>query len=213
MQRNYMMSMLAALSIPMMAGAQSSAAKCAPDNVGLKLPAGFCASMFADTLRGARHLVFAPNGDVFVSTIGRGKAGVVGLREMNHSGQADTRQQFASGFVSSEVALFDGYLYTEALPPGPPGAAGGGRGGPQPPIAILRYPLKAGELVPSGAPDTIVSGLPGQPGHSTRNFVITREGAMYVNVGSMTNSCQSEDRKKGIPGVNPCTELETRADI
>jgi glucose/arabinose dehydrogenase len=138
------------------------------------------------------------------------------LRETNHSGQADSRQSFATGFTSSEVALFEGYVYTEALPPRPPAAAGapaGGRGGPQPTIAILRYPLKAGELVPSGAPDTIVSGLPGLPGHSTRNFVITREGVMYVNVGSMTNSCQSEDRKKGIPGVNPCTELETRAGI
>lgn len=215
MQRKYMMSMVAALSIPTMVGAQGSAAKCL-NNAGITLPNGFCASIFADTVRGARHLVFAANGDVFVSTMGRGTGGIVALREMNHSGHADTRQQFASGFVSSEVALFDGHLYTEALPPRPPaaaGAPGGGRGGPQPTISILRYPLKAGELVPSGAPDTIVSGLPGMPGHSTRNFVITREGVMYVNVGSMTNSCQSEDRKKGIPGVNPCTELETRAGI
>jgi glucose/arabinose dehydrogenase len=210
MQRKYMMSMLAALSIPTMVEAQGAGAKCAPDNVGLKLPAGFCASMFADTLRGARHLVFAPNGDVFVSSQGRGTGGIVALHDMSHSGQADMRQSFATGFTSSEVALFEGYLYTEALPSRPPGA---GRGGPQPTIAILRYPLKAGELVPSGAPDTIVSGLPGMPGHFTRNFVITREGVMYVNVGSMTNSCQSEDRKKGIPGVNPCTELETRAGI
>jgi glucose/arabinose dehydrogenase len=206
MQRNYMMSMLAALSIPAMAAGQASGAKCAPDNVGLKLPAGICASIFADTVRGARHIVFAPNGDMFVSSQGRGAGGgVLVLR-------GDTRQSFASGFRSSEVALFDGHLYTEALPPRP-AAAGGGRGGPQPTISILRFPLKAGELAPSGAPDTIVSGLPGEPGHFTRNFVITREGVMYVNVGSMTNSCQSEDRKKEIPGANPCTELETRAGI
>lgn len=213
-----MISMLAVLSIPAMAGAQASAAaKCAPDNLGLKLPTGFCASVFVDTLRGARHLVFAPNGDVFVSSQGRGAAGgVVALRDTKHSGEVDTRQSFASGFTSSEVALFDGYVYTEAFPPRPPapaGAANGGRGGPSPTIAILRYPLKAGELTPSGAPDTIVSGLPGAPGHTTRNFVITKEGVMYVNVGSQTNSCQQSDRVKESPGVNPCTELETRAGI
>lgn len=208
MQRHSLMSMLAALSIPAMVGAQ--VAKCAPDNAGLKLPAGLCASIFADTLRGARELVFAPNGDAFVSSLGRAGGGVIALRDANHDGQADKREQFASGFVSSQVALFDGYLYTEAFPPRP---AGAGRGGASPTIFILRYPLKAGELSPSGAPDTIVSGLPGLPGHSTRNFVITRDGVMYVNVGSATNSCQEADRKKASPGVNPCTELETRAGI
>src|SRR5207302_11073121 len=73
--------------------------------------------------------------------------------------------------------------------------------------------LTAGELAPSGPPDTIVAGLPGLPGHRTRNFAITSDGAMYVNVGSNTNSCQSEDRKQGVMGKNPCTDLETRAGI
>jgi glucose/arabinose dehydrogenase len=36
---------------------------------------------------------------------------------------------------------------------------------------------------------------------------------MYVNVGSGTNSCQTEDRKPDVPGINPCAELETRAGI
>jgi hypothetical protein len=32
---------------------------------GLQLPDGFCASVFAEGAAGARHLVIAPNGDVF----------------------------------------------------------------------------------------------------------------------------------------------------
>ena len=36
---------------------------------------------------------------------------------------------------------------------------------------------------------------------------------MYVNIGSRTNSCQVEDRRKDSPGANPCTELDTRAGI
>jgi glucose/arabinose dehydrogenase len=34
-----------------------------------------------------------------------------------------------------------------------------------------------------------------------------------VNVGSRTNACQRDDRKLESPGIDPCTELETRAGI
>ena len=120
MQRRLLITLLTVLTAPAVVAAQSSGAGCAPDNAGLKLPAGFCASIFADTVRGARHLVFAPNGDVFVSSQGRGAGGVVALRPNASGGQPESKQ-FATGFTSSEVALFDGYLYTEALPSRPPG--------------------------------------------------------------------------------------------
>lgn len=207
MRRDFLVGAVAVLSVPVLAAAQAGA-KCSPDNAGLKLQPGFCASIFADTIRGARMMAVAPNGDMFVASTGRGNGGVLALRELNHSGRADEIQQIESGFTSNHVALFDGYLYAEGRPP-----ATGGRGGPQPTVSIVRYPLKAGELIPSGPIDTIVSGLPGQPGHFTRNFVITKDGVMYVNVGSATNSCQVKDREKGSPGANPCTELETRAGI
>jgi glucose/arabinose dehydrogenase len=212
MRRDLMISAVAILSIPALASAQAAAAsKCAPDNVGLKLQPGFCASVFADTLRGARQLVVAPDGDVFLASQGRGTGGVFALREQNHSGHADVIEKFASGFSSAHVALFDGHLYTEALPPLPAGQRGGARPGRV--SAILRYPMKAGELTPSGPADTIVSGLPVDSGHITRNFAITKEGVLYVNIGSATNSCQTKERTKDSPGVNPCTELETRAGI
>ena len=209
MQHRVLITLLTTLATSAVGAAQGTA-NCAADNAGLTLPAGFCASIFADSVRGARHLTVAPNGDVFVSSQGRGSGGVVALRP-TAGGSADTPKQFASGFTSSEVALFDGYLYTEALPARAPGVTVA----PGTPsfIAIVRYPLKPGELIPSGPPDTIVSGLPGAPGHSTRNFAITREGAMYVNVGSQTNACQIADRKKDSPGADPCTELDTRAGI
>jgi glucose/arabinose dehydrogenase len=206
MQRRLLITLLTTMAAPAVVAAQGAGAGCAPDNAGLKLPAGFCASIFADTVRGARHLVVAPNGDVFVSTQGRG-GGVIALRP-TESGQPESKP-FATGFTSSEVALFDGYLYTEALAARAPGVTVAP--GTPSVIAIIRYPLKPGELTPSGPPDTIVSGLPGAPGHSTRNFAITRDGVMYVNVGSSTNSCQATDRKKDSPGIDPCTELDTRA--
>jgi glucose/arabinose dehydrogenase len=50
------------------AAANAPAKGCDADNGGLKLPAGFCASVFADSLGHVRHLVVAPNGVVYVNT-------------------------------------------------------------------------------------------------------------------------------------------------
>src|SRR5690242_3947271 len=41
---------------------------CADDNGGITLPPGFCATVFADNIGHARHLVVAPNGVVYVNT-------------------------------------------------------------------------------------------------------------------------------------------------
>jgi glucose/arabinose dehydrogenase len=206
MRRDLALSILTLAATPLLAVAQANATGCAEDNAGLKLPVGFCAGIFADTVRNARHMVVAPNGDLIVSMQGRG-AGIVILRDTKKSGHADLQRQFASGFTSSEVALFDGHLYTEQRP------VTAGRGGGPSDVAIVRYPYKPGDLAPSGPPDTIVSALPGTSDHFTRNFVIAKDGSMYVNVGSQTNACQENNRAKGSAGKNPCTELETRAGI
>ena len=165
-------------------------ARCAPDNGGITLPSGFCATIFADSLAQPRHLVVAPNGDVFVALSG---GGVMALRDGNGDGVADERNKIGTA-RASEVALFDGYLYTENG------------------SDILRYKLAAGSLTPTGEAEEVVTGLP-KGGHGAKTFTIARDGSLYVNVGSQTNSCQSSDRKLEVPGVDPCTELETRAGI
>ncbi len=183
--------LLAALA-PLSATAQ----RCAPPSAPLELPKGFCATLFADNVPGARHMVVAPNGDVYVA--GRGGRGsataITALRDTNHDGVADIRKQWGN-FSSSEVRLFDGYLYAE-----------NGTG-------VVRYPMVAGQLEPSGPPDTIVKDLPAGGNHPLKTFVIDRNGVMYVNVGTATNACQAKDRQKGVPGIDPCVERETRGGI
>ena len=49
-------------------GAETKSQGCPSDDSGLKLPAGFCATIFADEIGHARHLVVAPNGVVYVNT-------------------------------------------------------------------------------------------------------------------------------------------------
>jgi glucose/arabinose dehydrogenase len=81
-------------------------------------------------------------------------------------------------------------------------------------IALLSVlvALAPGSLTATGDAEEVVTGLP-KGGHGAKTFTIARDGSLYVNVGSQTNSCQSSDRKLEVPGVDPCTELDTRAGI
>jgi glucose/arabinose dehydrogenase len=177
-------------------------AQCAPDNGGIDLPTGFCATVFADSLAAPRHLWVASNGDVFVSLSGqRGRGGapstpggVIVLRDANGDGRAEINRDVARGFSTSEVAIFDNHLYTENG------------------TAVFRFPLKSGDLGAVGPVDTIVSGMPGGGNHPRKTFAIARDGSIYVNVGSATNVCDGRGGDPKHP-PDPCTELETRAAI
>src|SRR5262249_26773346 len=112
MRRDSFLPALTVLLVPGLLAAQRGSPKCDPDNAGLKLPPGFCALVYADTVRAARHMVVAPNGDLIVSAQQRGGAGGAGtggvwiFRDDNGDGKADRQVHFAGGFTSSEVALF-----------------------------------------------------------------------------------------------------------
>jgi glucose/arabinose dehydrogenase len=194
-----LIAVIACAGAPRAEPAASAAARppCLADNGGITLPRGFCATVFADSLPRPRHLTVAPNGDVFVALLGSGQGGagggLIGLRDSNRDGRADVQERFG-GAPSSEVVLYGNYLYAGA------------------PTSVLRYPIRRGELRPSGSPDTIVVDLP-TGGHALRTFAIDSSGALLLNVGSRTNACQERDRQRESRGVDPCVELETRAGI
>lgn len=177
-------------------GSTATSADCDPDNGGLTLPAGFCAAVFADNVGRARHLTVAPNGDVFVALdSGSDETGsVLALRDTTDDGVADVQVRFGEA-GGTGIALTDGALYFA------------------PDDAVLRYPLGAGELRPSGPPTTIVSGLPDERSHRAKSIVIDPSGALFVNIGSPSNVCQAEDRSPASSGMDPCPELDTRAGI
>lgn len=190
----------ASSSIPATDTARSSAA-CAQVG-GLRLPPGFCATIFADSVGAARHIVVAPNGDVFVnlqaarprSPVAGIAPGQLALRDTDRDGRADVRERFGSG-GNTGIALHNGFLYADLG------------------TTIVRYPMRSGELKPSGPAEIVVTGLPGGPGHRSRNFAIAPGSALYVNLGSATNSCQVSDRTAGSPGVEGCPELLARAGV
>src|SRR5579859_6787523 len=95
---------MASAQTPTKPNAQDASHACQHDDSGLKLPSGFCATIFADGVGHARHLVVAPNGVVYVNTWSGayyppGQASpeggfLVALQDKSGSGKADDIQRF-----------------------------------------------------------------------------------------------------------------------
>jgi glucose/arabinose dehydrogenase len=189
--------------------AQAKVQTCPEDQTGLHLPAGFCATLFADGIGHARHLVVGPTGVVYVNTWSGTYYGndlphpggfLVALQDTSGTGKANVNQRFGETVQSGAaggtgIALYKGALYAEIND------------------RIVRYALPPGSIIPRDAPQTVVSGLPLGGDHPMHPFTIDADGSMYVDVGTATNSCQYKNRQLKSPGADPCKELETRGGI
>ena len=182
---------------------------CPNDDSGLTLPAGFCATIFADGIGHARHMVASPSGVLYVNTwsgryYGNDKPHeggfLVALQDKSGSGKADVNERFGGTAQTGDhggtgIGIYKSWLFAETND------------------RIVRYSLPANGIVPGGSADTIVSGLPLGGDHPMHPFLIDTEGKMYVDVATATNACQEKNRTPHSPGINPCKELETRGGV
>jgi len=109
-------------------GAIAATAACAGDNGGLTLPAGFCATVFADSLGHVRHMVVAANGDVYANSWSGSYYSdgstppapfLIALRDTKHDGHADMITRFGDSLANggaggTGIALYKGALYAES---------------------------------------------------------------------------------------------------
>jgi len=186
----------------------ASGAPAACSDVGITLPAGFCATVFADNLGHVRHMVVAPNGVVYVNTWSgvyyktRPPEGgfLVALQDTAGQGRADVIMRFGDGVAQGSaggtgIAFYKGAIYAEEND------------------KIVRYALPEKGIAPTSGAQVVLSGLPLTGDHPMHPFVIDARGELFVDLGSATNSCQVKNRMPVSPGHQPCTELETRAGI
>jgi glucose/arabinose dehydrogenase len=194
------------------------------DGMMPSVPDGFTVTAFAE-LQAPRMMVYAPNGDLFVSSPTANNITV--LRDSDGDGEIDARSVFAQG----------------PPPPSRRGGGGGGRGEPPPVLgadapacaepppfvapgpgevqlpfglafndgylyvgntgSIVRYAYTDGDLEAQGVPQKLMD-LP-VGGHSTRNIIFNRAGTkMYLAVGSQSNNDAGEDcRRAAILEFNP----------
>ena len=180
---------------------------CSPDNGGITLPDGFCAALVVDSLglggdHSARHIVVAPNGDIYMKTRST-EGGIVALRDTNGDYRADIIKYFGNMNETKEGILWEtgmdihnGYLWASNT------------------TAVYRWPMpKDGALVPEGEPEIIVSGFRQQQGHASKAFAFDGKGNLYVAVGAPSNACQMQERTPGSPGIEPCPLLEEHGGI
>jgi glucose/arabinose dehydrogenase len=109
------------------AGVASSEAPACANDAALKLPAGFCANIFADNLGHVRHMVMAPNGVLYVNTWSGSYyvnspappgGFLIALQDTNGQGKANVIRRFGAtpargGRGGTGIALYGGYLYAE----------------------------------------------------------------------------------------------------
>ena len=187
------------------APAQAQGAASCPTG-GLSLSPGFCAAIIADNLGHVRHLAQAPDGTIYANTWSgmyfpnapAPAGGFLLAIKPKGDGQAEvarfglTPADGAAG--GSGVAVYKGHVYFEEKD------------------KILRFALPAGSVPTGKSPEVVVAGMPLGGNHPMHPFVIDPKGQIFVDMGSATNACQGEagDRKAGVMGQSPCTELETR---
>ena len=168
-----------------------------PDNGGIVLPPGFRALVVADNLAAHRQigknkdrlrfLTIATNGDIYIKSY---FDGIYALRDTNGDGRADMIRNFGSG-PGTCVALHDGWLYYSTR------------------TGVYRYKYAPGELVPSGEPETIVSGLPAGAQHDAKCFAFDDQGRLLVEIGSPYNVYSDGDRQPGAKGKDATEFLKT----
>src|SRR5262245_8975783 len=100
------------LPAPTTASPKPSRGGTRPEGVNPSVPAGFTISVYAE-LPSPRMMVYAPNGDLFVSSPGTNTITV--LRDANNDGMFEARETYAGGALPARG--------------GPPAGGGGGGGG------------------------------------------------------------------------------------
>lgn len=182
---------------------------CPTNDSGLTLSPGFCATIFADNLGHARHLVVSPEGVVYVNTwsgiyYGNDKPPeggfLVALQDRDGDGKAEVIERFGATPADkvaggTGIQLYDGALYAELDD------------------RILKFPLSPDSIVPQGRGEVVVSNLPMSGDHMMHPFVIDAQGQLFVNSGSASNACERPARQPGAKGQDPCRELDTRGGI
>src|SRR5271168_2408837 len=127
-----------------LAGDAAAKPLCPNDDSGLALPAGFCATIFADGIGHARHMAVAANGVVYVNTWSGRYFGndtphaggfLVALQDTTGVGKADVIQRFGETVQSGDtggtgIGLYHAGLFAESNG------------------SIVRYALPAGSIVP-----------------------------------------------------------------
>lgn len=171
------------------------------NEVQLLLPEGFEAEVVVDSIGQGRHLAVNTNGDIYVKLKSSDETGgVVALRDTTGDGFMDIQKRFGNDdgtYAETGMKIRNGYLYFTSS------------------LAVYRYKLTPGKLVPESKMDTVVidGHEHGDHEHNTKPISFDNQGNIYVPFGAPNNACQEPKRTPGVPGLDPCPTLEQHGGI
>ena len=174
-----------------------------PDNGGLLLPANFEAVVVVDSLPGrARHIAVNDNGDIYVkSRFSKPDGRNAALRDTDGDGKADIIETFGKyekeKSYGTAMRIYEDYLYFSSE------------------LAVYRYKLSPGKLIPEGEMEEIVvdDHDHGMHEHIAKPIAFDNRGYLYVPFGAPSNACQELNRTPAVPGIDPCPQLEQHGGV
>lgn len=150
----------------------------------IRLPPGFGISLYADNVPGARSMVLAPDGTLFVGTRGD-KVYALPNRDGDH--RADAVITLLRGLnTPNGVAFRDGALYVAEI------------------NRILRYDNIGKSLRNPPKPRVVRDSFPKDAAHGWKFIRFGPDGKLYIPVGAPCNICEPDPaRYAGIFRINP----------
>ncbi len=167
----------------------------AQETDGIKLPAGFHATVVADKLGVLRHIAFRDNDNLYVSTqwSATGAAGDVIAIHLDKNRVADKTQHFGAMMGGTGLVVYRGALYAAS------------------PARVYRYAFHGKDLVPVSEPTIVIDGMPATR-NTARGIAFDGKGNLFVSMGATqgANMCVNGNSKTGL---KPCPLLDTRSGI
>lgn len=162
-------------------------------NADLKLPAGFSATIVADSLGITRHMAVTNNGDIYVKMHSmKSGNGVYFLSDANHDGRMDKKVGFAN-YPGTGIKISNGYLYSASN------------------TGVFRYKLNdKSEVINLDKPEIIVRDLIARKTGNTKSIALDDQNNLYVAIGSYSEECREKNSNKGMPG---CPLLDSIAGV
>jgi len=139
---------------------------------GLKLPAGFTVTKFAENLGKPRMVAVAADGTVYVTS--RDAGTVTMLKDANRDGKAETQKEVAKKENMHGVAIDGNKMYLVAV-----------------------NDVFATDIKPDGTLGSltrIVTGLPEGGQHNNRTLAVGPDKMLYISVGSTCNACEETSK-------------------
>jgi len=198
MIKNFFVSALIASCLTAVAAATSANIKQEPIDLeaGIRVPAGFKATVYADKIGQITHLQAADNGWIYGALKRpKKKMGAVALYDGDGDGVAEQVEYFAPGVRGTGTGIYDGYFYYGTK------------------VSIIRWKIPAEGGVPTEQPELVAHGFGAKRQNSAKAFTFDGKGGLYVDVGAPSNACQERTRSKGSPGMDPCPILEEYGGI